>query len=169
VTEVRIPAALGARVLEHAAGGYPLEVCGLLIGVADGDGAALRVTRTLPCPNVAPAEERHHRFAIDPRVIINVQRTLRGTPERILGFYHSHPDAAAEPSATDMEYVRLWPETVWLIVPVSGGAAGQPRVWWLDGADAPAARELTLRTVRPRSEPAPCPDHLPAHRGAPCG
>lgn len=167
MTELRITAALRARLLDHAAGGYPLEVCGLLIGVGEDDGAALRVTRTLPCPNVAPADERRRRFAIEPRAVINVQRALRGTSERILGFYHSHPDAAAEPSATDMNYVRLWPETVWLIVPVARGAAGLPRAWWLDGMDAAAPRELALRTVRPSSGPVPCPD-LPAHGGVPC-
>lgn len=165
MTEVRIAAVQRARLLDHAAGGYPFEVCGMLIGVEEDDGAALRVTRTLPCPNVAPAEERRRRFAIEPRVVINVRRALRGTPERILGFYHSHPDAAAEPSATDMEYVQLWPETVWLIVPVAGGAAQPPRAWWLDGADAAAPRELTLRTLHPRAGLAPCAD-LPAHGGA---
>ncbi len=168
MTELRIAAATRARLLDHAAGGYPLEVCGLLIGVGEADGTALRVTRVLPCPNVAPAAERRTRFAIEPRVVINVRRALRGTPEQILGFYHSHPDAAAEPSATDMEYVRLWPETVWLIVPVAGGAAGPPRAWWLDGADAAAPRELGLRTLRPRSGLAPCADE-PAHGGAPRG
>lgn len=168
MTEVRIAAAPRERLLDHATGGYPLEVCGLLIGVGEEDGTALRVTRTLPCPNVAPAAERRRRFAIEPRAVINVQRALRGTPERILGFYHSHPDAAAEPSATDMEYVRLWPETVWLIVPVARGAAGPPRAWWLDRMDAAAPRELILRTLHPSSGLAPCAD-LPAHGSAPRG
>ena len=100
--------------------------------------SGVRVTRALPCPNVAPREEQAHFFALDPRAVVNVRRSLRNTAESIVGFYHSHPDAAAQPSAADMEYIRLWPETVWLIVPVAAGEPGEPRAWWLDEAAAVA-------------------------------
>ena len=51
--------------LDHAAGAYPFEGCGLLIGHVEED--RVRVSRALPCPNVAEPEERTHRFVIDPR------------------------------------------------------------------------------------------------------
>jgi proteasome lid subunit RPN8/RPN11 len=116
----------------------------------------VRVSRALPCPNVAAPEERTHRFVIDPRAVLNVRRSLRNTKETIVGFYHSHPDVAAEPSRTDMEYIRLWPETVWLIVPVDAGSAGEPRAWWLDEVDDPAARELRVHVPPVRATAAAC-------------
>ena len=146
----------GAR--HHAGSAYPFEGCGLLIGYVAEDG--VRVTRALRCPNVAPREEQTHRFAIDPRALLNVRRSLRnhGATESIVGFYHSHPDAPAAPSATDMEYIRLWPETVWLIVPVVAGEVGEPRAWWLDEADGPHARELAVHVPPVRETAAACPD-----------
>ena len=153
--------ALTARVrdaaADHAAGTYPYEGCGLLIGYHSGD--EVRVSRLLPCPNVAPPERRSHFFMIDPRVVINVRRSLRGTQEQVVGFYHSHPDAPAAPSATDMEYIRLWPETVWLIVPVEGGEPGEARGWWLDQPEDERARELAVETIPVRTTAvAACPE-----------
>jgi proteasome lid subunit RPN8/RPN11 len=80
-----------------------------------------------------------------------VRRSLRGSQESVIGFFHSHPDCAAAPSATDMEYIRLWPETVWLIVPVFGGEATQPRAWWLDDVEETHARELAVEVLPVRA------------------
>ncbi|HEY8483367.1 MAG TPA: M67 family metallopeptidase [Longimicrobiales bacterium] len=148
--------ALLSKLLAHVAEVYPLEGCGLLVGRREGE--ELRVTRVLPCPNVAKAEERAHRFVIDPRAVLNVERRLRGTVESIVGFYHSHPDAEARPSKTDMEYVRLWPRTAWLIATVEGGEARPPRAWWLDGPEGAAPRELEVRVAASAEALAPCPE-----------
>lgn len=153
---VTLSARAHTSVREHAATASPLEACGMLIGVADGDG--VRVTRALACPNVAALEERGHRFEIDPRAVINVRRALRGTAESVVGFYHSHPSAEAAPSASDMVSIRLWPETLWVIVPVQDGEAGEPRAWWLDEAGAPAARELAVRVPPPPARLVACPE-----------
>lgn len=145
MTEVRVPLASLEEIQREAADGYPYESCGIVLGRrAD---SSLAVTRVLATPNEAEAAERRRRFIIEPKVVLELQRRLRGTGESIIGFYHSHPDAEARPSARDMTYFRLWPETVWLIVPVSGGEPGPPRAWWLEDADAPAPRELALRVA----------------------
>jgi proteasome lid subunit RPN8/RPN11 len=156
VTQVTLTARVGEATLDHAASAYPFEGCGLLIGYLGEDG--VRVTRALPCPNLAAREEQTHRFVIDPRAVVNVRRSLRNTAESIVGFYHSHPDAPAAPSATDMEYIRLWPETVWLIVPVQAGESGQPRAWWLDEVDSPEARELRVHVPPVPAKAAACPE-----------
>ena len=45
---------------------------------------------------------------------------MRGTPERIVGHYHSHPNEPARPSVTDLE--RAWePDMIWLILSVGRG------------------------------------------------
>jgi len=121
--------------------GYPYEICGVMIGTFDGEVA--QVSRVAALPNSAAEPERRRRFTIDPLLIVRLDRELRGTAERLVGFYHSHPDHPAAPSATDMEYFRLWPETVWLIVPVAHGQPGQARAWWL-GLKAAEATELEV-------------------------
>ena len=139
----------------HAGRAFPQEACGLLIGWVDGDG--VRVTRAVPCPNQAPVEERHHRFSIDPRAVINVRRTLRGSAEAIVGFYHSHTNARAVPSALDLEHIRLWPETVWLIVPAGDEVEHPVRAWWLDIGES-EVRELSFRVAGLHSARMTCPD-----------
>lgn len=128
-----------ARTLEAA---YPDEGCGLLIGTVESGRAV--VDEAVPCANEAPEGGRADLFVIDPKVVIDTNRRLRGSGRALLGFFHSHPDAEARPSRTDMGFLRLWPETAWLIVPVRGGRADTPRAWWLDDADADAARELAV-------------------------
>lgn len=108
-----------ARAAEQA---YPEECCGLLVGTLDG--ARRRVTRVVPSANVAEGDRRK-RFEVDPRLILKLQRELRGRAERLVGHYHSHPDGPADPSATDAE--MTWePGLAWLIVPVAEGRAGPP-------------------------------------------
>jgi proteasome lid subunit RPN8/RPN11 len=138
VTGSRISAAAVEAIAADAADAYPEEACGILIGEPG------RVHRVVRCANVAPAEQRLRRFELDPADVIRVRRELRGTPEAIIGFYHSHPDHPAEPSRTDLESFRLWPRTLWLIVPVHEGVPGAPRGWWLDAEDS-APRELEIR------------------------
>ena len=48
---------------------------------------------------------------------------------RLLGFYHSHPDHPAEPSAFDLEHA--WPNLSYVIVSVRGGRVDQIRSWRL--------------------------------------
>lgn len=140
----------------HAGRAFPHEACGLLVGRVEAEGVV--VTRALPCPNQAPLEERHHRFSIDPRAVINVRRSLRGTPESIVGFYHSHTNGRAVPSPLDLEHIRLWPETVWLIVPEGGGDPDQPvRAWWLDAGEQ-EVRELSFRVAALSTARMVCPE-----------
>jgi proteasome lid subunit RPN8/RPN11 len=157
VKQVTLTARARDAALDRGVTTYPFEGCGLLIGYLGEDG--VRVTRSLACPNVAEKSLQTHRFVIDPRAVLNVRRSLRGTAETIVGFYHSHPDSPAAPSSTDMEFIRLWPETVWLIVPVRGGEAGEPRAWWLDDVEAPSARELRVNVLAARAVAVTtCPD-----------
>jgi proteasome lid subunit RPN8/RPN11 len=135
--------ATAAEVAAAGREGYPYEICGALIGSFHGDAA--HVNRVASLPNTAEEPERRRRFAIDAVLIVRLDRELRGTGERLIGFYHSHPDHPAAPSATDLEYFRLWPETVWLIVPVASGKPGQARAWWL-GSNASEATELEVQT-----------------------
>jgi proteasome lid subunit RPN8/RPN11 len=138
-----LPRAVDEELRAYASAHYPLEACGLVLGERDATG--IRITRAVPCENVAERSRRGHSFLIDPRVVLNAARSPNGGGEGLVGFFHSHPSAAAEPSPADMEFIRLWPETVWLIVSVIGGKASAARAWWLDNPHQDAAYELLVR------------------------
>lgn len=111
----------------HAAGAYPEECCGFLMGVEDGDGGIL-VERVLPARN-EHAEDRCCRFLIAPETVLAARREARSLGLEIVGYYHSHPDLPAEPSEHDLEHA--WPSASYLIVPVADGVPGEARSWRL--------------------------------------
>lgn len=114
---LRIAAADRAALRDHALTAYPKECCGLLIG--RDEGGAWVVTKTLASVNQDP-DGGARAFEVDPALILTWHKRLRGTPERILGHYHSHPDEPARPSATDLD--RAWePGMIWLILSVGRG------------------------------------------------
>lgn len=80
------------------------ECCGLLLGHGG------RIGTALPAANVAPDRRRH--FEIDPLALIAAYKAARAGGPQVLGYYHSHPQGAAAPSATDREHstgdCRVW-------------------------------------------------------------
>jgi proteasome lid subunit RPN8/RPN11 len=120
---VRLPLALSDRLQDAARAGYPEEACGFLFSdAADADGPARLVRSAEPAPNVSDGERRR-RFVIAPDELraAEARGALRG--EVVSGFYHSHPDHPAEPSAFDTEHA--WPWYTYLIVSVdaTGGTS----------------------------------------------
>jgi desampylase len=112
-----------AAIRGHAQRVYPEECCGILIGGNDGEAA--RVAEVVPAANVA--SERRHRFEIDPRALLAAHRRARERHQEVVGYYHSHPDAPARPSAHDLAHA--WPGDRHLIVAIAGGAPGEIRAW----------------------------------------
>lgn len=113
----------------HAASTYPEECCGFLLGVADADGGEVHVHRVLPARNEHP-DRRDCRYLIAPETVLAARREARSLGLEVVGYYHSHTDGSAEPSAHDLR--DAWPATSYLIVPVEDGVAGTPRSWRLD-------------------------------------
>lgn len=104
------------QIMDAAEAAYPGECCGLLVGKAR-DTGELEVARAVPSRNLGKSRDR---FEVDPQVWVDLTRALRGSDKRVVGLYHSHPDAPAQPSAIDLE--AAWgEELVWLVVSVSGG------------------------------------------------
>lgn len=101
---VRISRSLLDGLLAEAAGFPDREVCGLLFG----DGQAIETARR--ASNISPNPE--NSFEIDPQPLFEAIRAERGGGPRLLGWYHSHPSGAAEPSAQDARDAapdgRLW-------------------------------------------------------------
>jgi proteasome lid subunit RPN8/RPN11 len=99
-----------------------LEVCGAV--VANGDGHL----RLIFLENKAEAS---YRFVVRRRDLAEVRRGLRGSGERLIGTFHSHPIGLAKPSPRDRKLCGL--RTYLLIYDVCGREA---KLWRLtkDGA-----------------------------------
>ena len=157
-----LPEPLRHALIEAAVAAQPHECCGLLVGQTIEGGAAV-ITSIAPSRNVtreAPASS----FEIDPQLHVSLLRGLRGSGEAIIGHYHSHPRASAEPSARDLSRVYE-PELVWLIIGLGGGLA-EVRAWRYDqktaafaplpiASDAAMIPHTALRGQEPGTEP-PC-------------
>jgi proteasome lid subunit RPN8/RPN11 len=128
-----------AMLRAAAESAYPRECCGLLIG----NGAdRILVTEIHASANVA--EEPTHRFEIDPQLQFDLLRAVRGTGERVVGHFHSHPNGAATLSRHDLEMAHD-PEAVWLLIPVAAsGRAETPVAFICSRPDTPRAVEVRV-------------------------
>ncbi|MFM5894054.1 MAG: Mov34/MPN/PAD-1 family protein [Novosphingobium sp.] len=116
---VELTSGIEATLLEEAACAHPLECCGLLFGRGQ------RIASVQPVCNVHPDPAAH--FEIDPAALIAAHRAARSGGRQVLGYYHSHPNGLARPSATDQAETS-GDGRVWAIV-----AAGSV-TWWRDCA-----------------------------------
>lgn len=138
-----VPDEVWAEMVEHLEAAYPDEGCGVMLGREE-DGA-WAVREAVRAPNEWGG--RDDRYAVDPDLLRDLMvREEEGGPA-VLGFYHSHPDAAPVPSATDRELG--WPWYHYLIVPVAGGRAGRPRLWRFGGRREAPREGRVERTAGP--------------------
>lgn len=118
-------AALEVAVAEARARA-PEEACGLLVGREGPEGRT--VVRAVPVENALGAGAPS-RYLIPATALRAAEAEAARDGLTVVGAYHGHPDGTAEPSATDREHA--WPWYTYLIVPVAGGKAGEPRAWRL--------------------------------------
>ncbi len=130
---------LGRTTLEtirrEAARAYPHEGCGALLGPASGE-----VEETLPLPNTEKDTPRT-RFVVSARDYIAVEDEADARGVRLLGFWHSHPDHPARPSATDRKYA--WEGLLTVVIAVEEGQPRDITAWDVPGPDQPF-RQLDL-------------------------
>ncbi len=110
----------------HLSEAYPEEGCGLLGGL-DADDARL-VRAVVPMPN-AKTDERTRRYLIPPEEYRRAEQALADRGLEVIGFFHSHPDHPAQPSAFDLDWA--WPWYSYLIVSVHAGRCGSIRAFQL--------------------------------------
>ena len=120
---LRISATARATMLADAERSYPDECCGALFGPGPSE-----IVEALSLHNVTTGERRR-RFLIGLEEYRAAEKHADDTGQPLLGFYHSHPDHPAEPSAFDLEHA--WPNLSYVIVSVAGGRAGVMRSWRL--------------------------------------
>jgi proteasome lid subunit RPN8/RPN11 len=117
------------RILFEATGASSEEACGLLLGHGN------RIERAVPAANVHPTPQTH--FEIDPQALVDAHRAAREGGPEVLGYYHTHPNGPAEPSATDRAQAS-GDGRVWAIVGEHGVA------FWRDDEDGFAKLSYSL-------------------------
>ena len=111
-----------AEIRRHAAETYPDECCGALIA---SNGA---IVEAFPLPNTT-AEGARRRFLVGPEDYRLAEKRARERSGTLAGFYHSHPDHPARPSAHDL--AQAWPNLTYIIVAVRQGTPDDLRSWRL--------------------------------------
>ena len=119
-------------IVQHAEGGYPHEVCGVLIGKEG------RITGFKECRNLNK-ERARDRYELDPLSFKEADEWARANGADILGIYHSHPDHPSRPSAFDRE--RAWPDGIYMILSIQSGKHNDGRAWVIRGYDSPFEEE----------------------------
>ena len=104
---IRLPETAVAAIRQHGRESYRDEACGAMYGrVINGGGDrgdAKDVVRVAPLEN-ARENERHRRFVVTPADYRRAEAEATRSGLTLLGFYHSHPDHPAYPSAYDLEH-----------------------------------------------------------------
>lgn len=106
------------RLRQHAEAEAPRECVGALLGRDE------QVVQVLPLVNSSATPER--AFEVNAREYLRAESAAAAAKLEVVGFFHSHVDAEAVPSARDRaELQHRW----LIIVPVRDGRAGEPRVF----------------------------------------
>jgi proteasome lid subunit RPN8/RPN11 len=112
-------------IRKHGEATYPEECGGLLLGILDN---GVRVIREIARLENVREDSRHNRVALDPLAYAQAERDATRRGLGVWGYYHSHPDHPAVPSAYDLEHAAFV-EWSYLIVSVQNGIARDIRSW----------------------------------------
>src|SRR4051794_39733407 len=100
-----------------------------MVGRSAGNGTGgKQVVRLWPAVN--RRSDDPHRYLIAPDDLRRLEAEVRAAGQEIVGYYHSHPDHPARPSAFDAEHA--WPWYSYLIVRIDRGRGADLASWVLD-------------------------------------
>jgi len=128
------------RIRRHGAETFPFECCGALLGrdssFADDTGSNQQfaeppreVVELFPLVNRRDDSPRN-RFAVTAEDVREAEKAALQLGLNVVGWYHSHPDHPARPSAFDREHA--WPWYSYVIVSVMNGAPAEMTSWRLN-------------------------------------
>ena len=89
---------------------YPIEACAILFGYASNGNFTLR--KIVVTPNKLQSTKR---FEIDAEIAVKTITEAEKNGLEFIGLFHSHP-APAKPSRIDSKYMKLWGDSIWLIL-----------------------------------------------------
>jgi proteasome lid subunit RPN8/RPN11 len=122
---LRLPDSLAEEIRRHGEAAYPAECCGGLVGRVEGE--AKEVVRLAPAVNRRTDDP--HRYLIAPDDLRRLEAEVRAAGLEIVGYYHSHPDHPAAPSAFDASHA--WPWYSYVIVRIDRGRGAELASWVL--------------------------------------
>ncbi|HYS53815.1 MAG TPA: M67 family metallopeptidase [Thermoanaerobaculia bacterium] len=117
-----LPKEIAESIARFARESYPYECCGALLGTN------ASVTQVLAIANSSD-EPKERRFRIRPQDFQHAERLATQEQLELLGFYHSHPDHPARPSAYDLEHA--WPNLIYVILSIDSQQTGELTAWLL--------------------------------------
>jgi proteasome lid subunit RPN8/RPN11 len=141
-------------IYDRAENIYPEECCGIILGTIDQfSKSAVEVIPTVNAwvkPELVDdlniVEEinrtKHSRYTIAPEDIFRAQKRGRDLQLEIIGFFHSHPDYPAIPSACDRD--RAWEIYSYPIVSVIQGKVSDLQSWVLDSKGVFQPEEIQI-------------------------
>lgn len=97
------------KVVKHSEREFPLEACGILIGIKDSDVSI--VEKVYESRNIL---ESSQRYQIDPTEQLRIFLEADESQLEVIGFYHSHPFYNAQVSSTDISSAN-YPNHIYLI------------------------------------------------------
>jgi proteasome lid subunit RPN8/RPN11 len=128
-TSIAISDPLAEKIGQHGVETYPHECCGALLGHDSNGPDSLREVLGLhPLVNRRDDSPRN-RFSVAAEDVRDAEKAATQQGLEIVGWYHSHPDHPARPSAYDREHA--WPWYSYIIVSVNGGLAQDMTSWRL--------------------------------------
>ncbi|MEG6565391.1 M67 family metallopeptidase [Thermoanaerobacterium saccharolyticum] len=84
------------KILNHAKKESPIEACGLLAGIVDGEKKFVKEVRLLTNIDRSP-----EHFSMDPKEQFEALKHFRENKFVLIGNFHSHPQSPARPSEED--------------------------------------------------------------------
>ncbi|MGC8560206.1 MAG: Mov34/MPN/PAD-1 family protein [Phycisphaerae bacterium] len=124
------------------------EVCGFLIGHIKAD--HFWVSKSLAVNNNAESD-LPHRYRIDAQAYMEAERSFELRGLQIVGIFHSHPSADAEPSQLDRDY--FFPGWVYLIVGLMSGGLTEHRAFEKLISPAEAIIEVGIQVLDHETPP----------------
>jgi len=121
-------------MIAHAEEGFPLEVCGILGGMAGAVSKIYRMTNT---------DQSNEHFMMDPREQFAVIKDLRAKGLEMTAIYHSHPETPARPSGEDIR-LALTPDVSHLIISLAVASEPVARSYRIAGGSLEAEELVVL-------------------------
>jgi proteasome lid subunit RPN8/RPN11 len=140
---ILLPEDAAEAIRIHGRESYRDEACGALYGyVGSEEKRVVRAARMVNARN----DQRHRRFIVTADDYRRAEAEASRSGLSLLGFYHSHPDHPAYPSAYDLEHA--FPFFSYVIVAVENGAPRELRSFVLS-EDRRAFLEETVGRAEP--------------------
>jgi len=131
-----------SAIAAHGERDYPYECCGLLLGRFESE--SMKVCAELfPISNAREETAKRNRFLIRPEELLRGEQRAAAKGFDIIGFYHSHPDHPAVPSAYDLEHA--WPVYSYIVVAIKSGNTQELRSWEMQADRTRFAEEEILK------------------------